>query len=261
MRRIRDFRPRVNPDHPRFMGIDIGLKNDALGLAMIHLTGTRPVQTLNEIGNPEIQEIPLVYVDLALQVRCRPGDQIDLAKIVTFILYLHRFCGYGIAGISFDQYQSAMIQQQLARLNFEVSLVSVDRNDGPYLTLASIIQSEAISYYDYPILLKELRELRRDAKKKKVDHPAIGTEGPNGNEGSKDVADALCGAVLLAGNNKQAYWEPDLMPLTTRDLVLRGDASRRDPSDISWVTGGRRVKVLGQPTMVVRDVFGNPVVK
>jgi hypothetical protein len=51
------------------------------------------------------------------------------------------------------------------------------------------------------------------------------------------------------------------MPFTDRDLILRGDASRRDPSDTSWVTGGRRVKVLGQPAMVVRDVFGNPVVK
>jgi hypothetical protein len=95
-------------------------------------------------------------------------------------------------------------------------------------------------------------------KKRKVDHPATGTEGPNGNEGSKDVADALCGAVFLAGNNKQAYWEPDLPPMTDRDLILPGDANKKDP--MGWVTGvNHRVKVLGQPELIVRDAYGNPV--
>jgi hypothetical protein len=102
------------------------------------------------------------------------------------------------------------------------------------------------------------RELRRDLERRKVDHPA---RSGDGTPGSKDVADALAGAVTSALKDKHSYTLGDLMPMTARDLVLRGMAGRRDPSDTSWVTGGRRVKVLGQPAMLVRDVFGKPAIK
>jgi hypothetical protein len=104
-------------------------------------------------------------------VKSHPGDQVELRKVLKFILFLSRQAGYPIESVSFDQFQSSMIMQDLARLNFNVSQLSVDRNDGPYLTLASIIQAQAISYYDYPILLRELRELKRDVARRKVDHP------------------------------------------------------------------------------------------
>jgi len=170
---------------------------------------------------------------------------------------LAQFCGYPIGGISFDSYQSAQPGQILTKLAFEVSYVSVDRSESAYLTLASLIQNQCVSYYDYPILQKELRELRRDLQRKKVDHPQTNSDG---SMGSKDVADALCGAVTSALKNPQSFRLPDLQPMTTRDLVLRGDTQKRDPNDISWVAGINGVKVkTPYPAAYLRDVFGRPV--
>lgn len=71
----------------------------------------------------------------------------------------------------------------LSKLSFPVSYLSVDRTETPYLTLATLIQNEVVTYYEYQPLLKELRELRRDLEKHRVDHPYP--------DGSKDVSDAL----------------------------------------------------------------------
>jgi hypothetical protein len=251
--------PSINPAAPRFIHCDIGLTNDALGIAMVHLSGTRAIETLNPVGELEAAELPEIFVDLVLQVRAHPGDQVELRKVLKFILFLNHQAGYPIESVSFDSYASEMIMQDLARLNFNVERLSVDRSDTAFLTLASIIQAEAISYYEYPVLLRELRELKRDLAKRKVDHPALSADG---SPGSKDCADALCGAVFNAGKNPRAFWQPDLQPHTDRDDILRGDANKKDPSDLSWVTGtARRVKVLGAPEFVPKDIFGNPAIK
>jgi hypothetical protein len=148
-----------------------------------------------------------------------------------------------------------MIMQDLARLNFNVSQLSVDRNDRAYLTLASIIQAGAINYYRHEILLRELRELRRDVAKRKVDHPALSADG---SPGSKDCADALAGAAFNAGQNRKAYWQMDEMPVTDRDLILRAEKKR--PDDLGWVAGTKaQIKIAGMPRFTARDVFGRPI--
>jgi hypothetical protein len=249
--------PRVNSAMPRYVHVDIGLRHDALGLAMCHLCGSEETEKINAMGEVENEAIPHVFVDLLLQVRCHAGDAIDLMKVVRFIRHLAQFCGFAIGGISFDSYQSAQPSQILAKLGFEVSYVSVDRNESPYLTLASLIQNECISYYPYLILQKELRELRRDIQKKKVDHPQTNSDG---SMGSKDVADALCGAAISALKNPQSFRLPDLMPVRSSDLAANG-RGERDPSDVSWVAGvnGARVKIVGAAPFKVRDIFGNIV--
>jgi hypothetical protein len=233
IRKINGHVPRVNSAMPRYVHVDIGLKHDALGLAMVHLCGSELTEKISALGEVENEAIPHIFVDLLLQVRCHPGDQIDLMKVVRFIRYLAQFCGYPIAGISFDQFQSAQPSQILAKLGFEVSYVSVDRTESSYLTLASLIQNECISYYGYPIVLKELRELRRDIHKRKVNHPQANSDG---SMGSKDVADALCGAVTSALKNPQSFRLPDLQPMTTRDLIAGASGADKDPGNLSWVS-------------------------
>jgi hypothetical protein len=168
IKKMKRWVPRINAGFSRYIHIDIGLTHDALGLAMVHLAGNQQAQTLNDLGEGVTEDIPIVCADLLLQVRCRPGDQIDLNKIARFVIYLSRFCGYPIDGVSFDQFQSAHISQILRKQGFPVTYVSVDRTETAYLTLATLIQNEVVSYYEYPILLKELRELRRDLERRKV---------------------------------------------------------------------------------------------
>jgi hypothetical protein len=212
---------------------------------MVHLSGTRAIETLNPVGELEAAELPEIFVDLVLQVRAHPGDQVELRKVLKFILFLNHQAGYPIESVSFDSYASEMIMQDLARLNFNVERLSVDRSDTAFLTLASIIQAEAISYYEYPVLLRELRELKRDLAKRKVDHPALSADG---SPGSKDCADALCGAVFNAGKK----------PHTDRDDILRGDANKkgrfklgnrdRPPRQSAGCTGVRSEGYIWQPS-------------
>lgn len=76
-------------------------------------------------------------------------------------------------------------------------LQSVDRSSVPYKNLRDAIYDGRLRIYYQDILVDELISLEYDEKKDKVDHPPKGT---------KDVADALCGAywTLL---NRSKTWE------------------------------------------------------
>ena len=76
-------------------------------------------------------------------------------------------------------------------------LQSVDRTSVPYKNLRDAIYDGRLRIYYQDILVDELISLEYDEKRDKVEHPP---------KGSKDVADALCGAYwLLLGRSKT--WE------------------------------------------------------
>ncbi len=62
---------------------------------------------------------------------------------------------------------------------------SVDRDDVPYKQFRDAMYDRRIAFYPQPILLQEIVELEYDEPKHKIDHPV---------HGSKDAADAVCGA-------------------------------------------------------------------
>ena len=75
--------------------------------------------------------------------------------------------------------------QLFLKKGFDASLVSVDKTDVPYNMLKNAILEKRFHGIYVDLLNRELVELERDYIKKKVDHP---------DGGSKDVADAICGA-------------------------------------------------------------------
>ena len=161
---------------PRYVHVDLALRKDACGLAMAHLEPTP--------GHDE----PTAVVDLMLQIVPPETGEIKIASVRELIMALHRR-GCGIAQVSFDGYQSADSRQILSDRGLNVKLVSVDRDMEAYETLKEMLNEGRLRWYRYEPVLQECRGLELVGGTK-VDHRS---------GGSKDVADAVAGAVSEAG--------------------------------------------------------------
>jgi hypothetical protein len=94
--------------------------------------------------------------------------------------------GFNLGMVSFDRWQSFDIQNELQAVGIRTETVSVAKKH--YEDLAMMIYEERVAMPMIPILLEEMSELKI-MKGNRVDHPR---------KKSKDLADALCGAVFGA---------------------------------------------------------------
>lgn len=149
--------------------VDLALRHDSAGIAMAHAEDRRVI---------------IDYVQ-AIMAEDFPGKEIDFAVIREFIISL-RGQGFNIIMVTYDSYQSADSIQRLRQAGFNADTLSVDRNTEAYDLLKELIYTGGCALPNHPLLLQELRQLEF-IKGKKVDHPP---------RGSKDVADAVAGAVF-----------------------------------------------------------------
>ena len=184
---------------PRFAHIDIGLKGDRLGLAIVHAGKPVTVERYTATGAIDKVSENEYDIDLLLTIKAIPGSEIPLFKVREFLIWISSYIGFRFKKITFDGFQSADSIQLLKISGFDSGLLSVDRSDIPYLNLrACILEQRLVGYYN-SIVIEELRDLEYDRKSKKVDHPIVKYDG---SPGSKDTSDALCGAVY----NAQEYY-------------------------------------------------------
>ncbi|MCS6922603.1 MAG: hypothetical protein NZM07_11930, partial [Elioraea sp.] len=94
--------------------------------------------------------------------------------------------GVRLVQVTFDSFQSVESQQALRRQGIVSGQLSVDRQPEPYLYLRRCFDEGRLLVPAHDLLFEELSRLEWDERKRKVDHPP---------RGSKDLADALCGAV------------------------------------------------------------------
>ena len=190
---------KVNPKdmtRPLFIHLDMSLSGDKTGIAGVWITGKRP-QKVGEEPSKEL-EFKLAF---SVSVKAPKGFQVSFEKNRNFIRWL-RDRGFAVKGISSDTYQSAQIQQQLKADGFNTKILSVDRIDNstrtclPYAFFKSAIYERHIQIYkDCPLLTEELVSLER-LSDGHIDHPQ---------NGSKDQADAACGAIFLASEFAEEY--------------------------------------------------------
>lgn len=166
------FRPIINPHASRHVHIDIGIRHDALGFCMAHVSGYKDVVRRGPQGE-HLERAPIYTVDVALRVVPPPGDEIILGDVRRLIYELSAH-GYSITTVSTDSFQSTDMIQQLNAKGFNAKLVSVDTSTDPYENLKTAFYEDRVFLYDYPKLMQELRQLQRDYIKKKVDHPVRG---------------------------------------------------------------------------------------
>lgn len=212
--KVIQFKPFFVPDPNAFYFIHVDTAKgkeggDAAGFAMCHyvprmkpLISDEHIKKLFslegiDISNFKEKESLGIEVDLYFQVRAPKGGEIIFDDILEFIVNMKRGLKFNIKHVGFDGYQSLNLIQNLKRAGIESGEISVDRSNDAYDNLKSVIYRGVLSTYPNFVVLREIEELLI-TDKGKIDHPAesfrrAAEEGDN--KGSKDVADALAGAV------------------------------------------------------------------
>gem|GEM_PF-1459260 len=227
--------PVRHPAAPRYIHLDLSQTGDRTGMAMVHPSGhyvedISPVDAIDAAGVGEGEVVKRVEVDFYIALEAGPfKEPIDYSKIRVFVEWLRR-CGFWIRKITADYHQSFDMLQRFREMGFETDKVSVDRT--PSLAYKTLRQSlnerriqlpfptglrpQPISADDLARILEldmnldaemlarreralsqvlvfhELVGLEHNVERDKVDHRAT---NPDGSKGSKDVADAITGAV------------------------------------------------------------------
>ena len=208
---------------PLFIHMDMSVTGDKTGIGGIFIKGKKP-PTPNQ---PESKDL-FFSTAFSVSVKAPKGHQISFEKNRNFIFWL-REQGFNIKGISTDTYQSVDTGQTLGAKGFNYSVISVDRVDTdhickPYQYLRSTIYEERIEMYDCTLLREELLGLERDNNSGKIDHSPSSIN-------SKDMADALCGAVYNASQNAEQFAHD--YGETLDAIVQTSSSSESNPTQIN----------------------------
>jgi len=183
--RFRDkFKPLEGRDY--YVHVDLAYKHDRAAVALAHVETWIKTQITAEYAEP----MPLVKIDAVRYWTPKSDQNVDFTEIINYILGL-RQRGFNIKLVTFDRWNSIDTMNTLRNKGLEVEVLSVAK--AHYEDLALLVAEERIKGYRIEVLIDELLGLRI-IKGNKVDHPRTG---------SKDLADAVCGAAY----NAVAYTE------------------------------------------------------
>jgi hypothetical protein len=173
------FKP--DPDKVYYVHADLAQRHDKCAVAIAHVERWVNIQVIKDYQ----QVAPIVVVDAVAWWEPKVEGPVDLSEVKKWIINLRRE-GFNIGMVSFDRWQSFDIQQELKAVGMRTDTVSVAKKH--YEDLAMMIYEERIAMPMIPLLLEEMGELKI-MKNNRVDHPR---------KKSKDLADAVCGAVFGA---------------------------------------------------------------
>lgn len=176
---------------PIYIHIDMSQSGDKTGIAAIAIEGAKRIDENDPDAQPELYYRMLFGVDIK-----NPTDaQVDFAKTRQFIYYL-KGLGWNIKCVSTDGFQSTDTQQRIAEHGINAKVLSLDRTPIGYEVLKSAINDKRVGLLNIEQLKKEAAEIQRDMKTGKIDHPE---------NGSKDLLDAVAGALWSASMDKDSY--------------------------------------------------------
>ena len=186
---------------------DLALNGDRAGFALAHTVAwdryeKRDVETGEKI---EYEHLPVVKVDTAVAVeadlRADPPREIQLRFVRQLVFELQQR-GFPITWVSLDGWQSMENRQLLMVAGIEAPELSMDKTEEPYRLLRSMVEEARVELPSSLLLRQELRGLQQDPRTRKIDHQP--------GEGSKDLSDAVCGAVwgaVTIGGAEQTHAE------------------------------------------------------
>ena len=182
--------------------VDVGLTNDAAGLAIGRLAGYKllPATKYYDERRGEFIEIrdiraPIYMIDGVLQIRAPRGGEVDLGQVRDLLLWFRGEINlkWGTA----DSYQSAMLLQALRKARIRSGVLSVDSSPAPYTETKLAIKDLRVVMQPHAVASKELRELEADGDK--IDHPP---------GGSKDCSDAIAGVIHMLMRKEAKFGRP-----------------------------------------------------
>jgi|GEM_PF-2042024 len=225
------FKP--EPQTEYFVHIDLAkgqVGGDAAGFAMAHykrgMTVSLPDDFLLALAKDSNQSIETLrsqqgiakvgaVVDLILQIKAPSAGEIMFEEIRAFIERLRRVEKFPIFRVTYDGWQSVDSIQQLKKAGVNAEEFSVDRTSVPYTTLKNVIYEGIFETYLHSIFVREAEELIQ-LPNGKIDHPELSSarylKEDKINRGSKDVTDAVCGAVAQAMDRGKSLFGFGILP-------------------------------------------------
>jgi hypothetical protein len=173
------FKP--DPNKKYFVHADLAQKHDKCAVAIAHVEKWVSVQVMKDYE----QVVPMVIVDAVVYWEPKVEGPVNLSEVKQWIQNLRRQ-GFDIGMVSFDRWQSFDIQNELKAVGMRTETVSVAKKH--YEDMAMLMYEERLAMPAIELLFQELTELKI-MKNNRVDHPR---------KLSKDLADAVCGAIFGA---------------------------------------------------------------
>jgi len=220
------FQPQ--PDKEYYVHVDLAYKHDHCAVAMAHVEGWEKIK----MGNIYSEPAPKVVVDAVRHWTPRSDKNVDFDEVRNYIMSL-RSRGFKVKLVTFDRWNSIDSIAMLQRAGMEADRLSVKKMH--YDDLSLLVQEERIKGPEIALLIDEMLELRI-MKGERVDHPR---------KGSKDLADAVTGAVYNAVANTQpdintvievSYLEPGMTTQTNKfegsQVIVPPKSTQPAPGDI-----------------------------
>lgn len=229
---------------PYFVHVDLAKgkeSGDYLGFSLGHFVRNKDVR-LSEDYIKELTKVEgfnmarlsglkqtAVVIDLVMQVRARPGQEIIFDEIRQFIQALRRI-GFNIKMVTYDGWQSVDSIQILEKSGIQSEVQSVDRNTEAYDTLKEQIYKGLLDIYNHPVFVRECEELIRKPNGK-IDHPDLSyrrsvEEGRM--EGSKDVSDSVAGCTNTSVKFAKASFSAGVSGDSSNNALLRPDDDEKN---------------------------------
>lgn len=199
---------------PLYIHLDMSISGDNTGIGGVFILGKKP-------GISEETHSKELYYQVAfyVAVKAPKGWQVSFAKNREFIYWLKQK-GFNVKGISSDTFQNASLAQDFISKGFNYEVISVDRVNSdricePYHYFKNTIYENRIKIpLVSELLTEEVLNLERNINTGRVDHP------DSGRTGSKDAADAVCGALWNASKHAEEF---DFEYGETLDSIIQAD--------------------------------------
>jgi hypothetical protein len=170
-----------DPDKIYYVHADLAQKHDKCAVAIAHVDKWVNIQVIKDYQ----QVAPVVVVDAVAWWEPKVEGPVNLSEVKQWIQNLRRL-GFNLGMVSFDRWQSFDIQNELKQVGIRTETVSVAKKH--YEDMAMLVYEERLAMPSIDLLFEELTELKI-MRNNRVDHPR---------KKSKDLADAVCGAVFGA---------------------------------------------------------------
>ena len=224
---INYFKDIRHPECNRFIHIDAAYSTNTLdvyGLAASYCVLAEQTTFKNDNFTNTIDETDvftkrdrLFFTDFVVGITAPKGEEVNLTKVQDFIEYLIKNCGYPVACITADQFQSKQTLQNLETKGFTTDYVSVDRSRDPYLFLRHLVHNKQILLPKNEYSKGELRKLRDDGKK--VDHPVNCLVG-----NTRIMCDLDQTITLKELSDKGCDFEFDVLACTPDEKIIKTKA-------------------------------------
>jgi hypothetical protein len=177
------FRESFKPDPEKryYVHVDLARVHDHAAVALAHVEKWEQ----RNIGGKMTEPAPVVVVDQVRYWTPSKTKNVDFTEIREYILSLKRR-GFNIRLVTFDRWESADTMQYLNDRGLKSERLSVAKKH--YEDFAMVVAEERVVGPQIELLIEELLQLRI-MKNDRVDHPR---------KGSKDLSDAVCGAIYNA---------------------------------------------------------------